>query len=125
MILYERNVDYRQIFIDGRPLPADRIRLLTATRPGSGTGIRWLSKRLGSETTSGSMLPAIRLLTPPRSQNGSAGRISGILNHDHCGRSQSLYSPWTVELHQHLKPDTDLLEYFCENEKSLSHLVGK
>ena len=34
-------------------------------------------------------------------------------------------APWTVELHQTIKLNTDLLEYFCENEKSLSHLVGK
>ena len=24
-----------------------------------------------------------------------------------------------------IKLDTDVLEYFCENEKSVSHLVGK
>jgi len=34
--------------------------------------------------------------------------------------------PWTVELHQLLVPDTDLLEYFCqENEKDAPHVIGK
>jgi hypothetical protein len=35
-------------------------------------------------------------------------------------------APWTVKLRQHIKLDTDLLEYVCnENEKDASHLVGK
>jgi len=35
-------------------------------------------------------------------------------------------APWTIKLNQHIALDTDLLEYSCiENEKDLSHLVGK
>ena len=35
-------------------------------------------------------------------------------------------APWTVKLRQHIKLDTDLLEYVClENQKDLPHLVGK
>ena len=34
--------------------------------------------------------------------------------------------PWTVKLHQMLMPDTDLLEYYCqENEKDTRHMPGK
>ena len=34
--------------------------------------------------------------------------------------------PWTVRLHQVIVLDTELLDYIClENEKSLSHMVGK
>lgn len=34
--------------------------------------------------------------------------------------------PWTAELHPALIPDTELLEFICnENEKDLPHLVGK
>jgi hypothetical protein len=34
--------------------------------------------------------------------------------------------PWTVKLHQLIVPDTELLDYYCqENEKDASHLVGK
>jgi hypothetical protein len=34
--------------------------------------------------------------------------------------------PWTVTLHQLLVPDTELLEYFCnDNEKDNAHIVGK
>jgi len=34
--------------------------------------------------------------------------------------------PWTVKLKQSIVLDADLLEYVClENEKDLSHMVGK
>ena len=34
--------------------------------------------------------------------------------------------PWNAKLPLKLKPDTDLLEYVCnENNKDLQHLVGK
>ena len=34
--------------------------------------------------------------------------------------------PWTVTLNQTILPDTDLLEYHCnDNEKDRAHLVGK
>jgi hypothetical protein len=34
-------------------------------------------------------------------------------------------APWTVKLNQYIALNTDLLEYFCENEKDASHMVGK
>jgi hypothetical protein len=35
-------------------------------------------------------------------------------------------APWAITFRQHIKLDTDLLEYVCnENEKDASHLVGK
>ena len=33
--------------------------------------------------------------------------------------------PWTVTIPKELMPDTDLIEWMCENEKDLPHLVGK
>ena len=34
--------------------------------------------------------------------------------------------PWTFTLHQDIALNTELMEYFCnENEKDRSHLVGK
>jgi len=34
--------------------------------------------------------------------------------------------PWTVRLHQLLVPDTELLDYYCnDNEKDSAHAVGK
>jgi hypothetical protein len=34
--------------------------------------------------------------------------------------------PWTVKLNQRLMPDTELIEFVCqENNRSLPHLIGK
>ena len=33
--------------------------------------------------------------------------------------------PWSVTVPFDLLPDTELLEYVCENEKDLPHMVGK
>ena len=34
--------------------------------------------------------------------------------------------PWTIKLRQMLVADTDLLEYYCqENEKDRPHVIGK
>jgi hypothetical protein len=73
VILSERDVTFRQIFTDGRPLPKD----------------------------------------PNPSFNGySVGDGKATV--------------WTVKLHQILLPDSDLLEYYCqENEKDAQHIFGK
>ena len=33
--------------------------------------------------------------------------------------------PWTVTIQKRLMPDTELIEFICENEKDSVHLVGK
>ena len=39
---------------------------------------------------------------------------------------KSYTKPWTVTLHEVLVPDTELMDYFCqENEKEAPHMVGK
>ena len=40
--------------------------------------------------------------------------------------SKAYTKPWTIKLHQMLVPDTDLLEYYCQdNEKDTPHIIGK
>jgi len=39
--------------------------------------------------------------------------------------SKAYLAPWTVNLKQYITLDTDLLESFCENNRDISHLVGK
>jgi hypothetical protein len=33
--------------------------------------------------------------------------------------------PWTVKVPFELMPDTELIEYVCENERDLPHMIGK
>jgi hypothetical protein len=39
--------------------------------------------------------------------------------------SKAYEKPWTVKIPWALMPDTDLLDWVCENEKDSRHLVGK
>jgi hypothetical protein len=126
VILYERNVDYRQIFIDGRLLPVDP----NPSFNGYSTA-NWNGDTLVVETTgfrddiwldaAGNPLTNAAKITE-RFRRPNYGNLEITVTVDD---PKAYTAPWTVELHQTIKLNTDLLEYFCENEKSLSHLVGK
>lgn len=127
VILNERDAAYRQIFTDARPLPADP----QPSFNGYSTG-KWEGDTLVVRTTGfrdGIWLDA----------NGSplteAGKITERIRRPNFGTLEieitvddpkAYTNPWTVKLTQLLKPDTDLLDYYCaENEKDVPHLVGK
>ncbi len=127
VILNERNATYRQIFTDGRPLeqdPQPSWRGYSAGRWDKDTlvvesnGFRdglWLD-RAGSPMT-------------------DAAKVIERLNRVNFGHlvievtvddPKAYTKPWTVKLDQYLKPNTELLDFFCqENEKDTPHMVGK
>jgi len=125
-ILYERNVDYRQIFIDGRPLPADPNPSFNGYSTGKWEGDTLVVETIGFRDdiwldAAGNPVTAAAKITE-RFRRPNFGNLEISLTVDD---PKAYTAPWTVELHQTIKLNTDLLEYFCENEKSLSHLVGK
>jgi hypothetical protein len=126
VILYEALHSYRQIFMDGRPLPQN----VNPTWMGYSTGHwegdtmvvqsagfvdnNWLdnSGHPGTE--------ALRLTEKFRRPD--FGHINLELTIDD---PKAYTKPWTVNL-QFTATDTELIEYVCdENEKDLKHLVGK
>jgi hypothetical protein len=127
VILQESNASYRQIFTDGRPLPA----IEQPTFNGYSVG-RWDGDALVVETVgfkdgmwldrSGSpMTDAARMTERIRRVN--YGRLEIEITID----DQKAYTaPWTVKLNHSIVLDTELLDYIClENEKSVSHMVGQ
>jgi hypothetical protein len=127
VILSERDVTFRQIFTDGRPLPADP----TPNWNGYSTA-RWERDTLVARTIGfrdGTWLD----------RNGSplteAGQITerfrrvnyGLLEIEVTVDDPKAYTkPWTVKLNQRIVLDTELLDYFCQdNEKDAVHTVGK
>ena len=66
LILNERNTTYRQIFMDGRPLPVIRTRHGMDTRPRNGMAMRWSSRPTAFGTASGWIATAVRLQPAPR-----------------------------------------------------------
>ena len=127
VILYEAQAGIRQIFMDGRSLPGpdaqpwwygysighwDGDTLVVETN-----GFRddvWLDVEGSPLTNAGKMIERFR-------------RVDfGHLEIDVTVDDAKVYTkPWTVKISQRLMPDTDLIEFICnENEKSDAHLVG-
>ena len=125
IILTERNMQYRQIFTDGRPLPGDP----NPTWNGYSTA-SWDGDTLIVQTTGfrddlwldafGNPLTEAGRLTE-RIRRPSYGTLEVEMTIDD---PQSYTAPWTVTLRQPLVVDSVLLDYYClDNEKSLVHMV--
>jgi hypothetical protein len=127
LILFERDTTYRQVFTDGRPLPVD-------PQPGFNgysTG-KWEDDTLVVESigfkdglwldTKGSALTAAAKVTE-RFRRPSFGKLEIDITIDD---RKAYTKPWSIQVHQALALDTDLIEFVClENEKDIPHLVGK
>ena len=124
IILTERNMQYRQIFTDGRPLPADP----NPTWNGYSTA-RWEGDTLVVHTTGfkddlwldafGNPLTSAAKLTE-RVRRPNYGTLEVEMTIDD---PKSYTAPWTVTLRQPLVLDSELLDYYClENEKSWVHM---
>ncbi len=124
VILYEGNGGVRQIFTDGRPLPA------TDPQPwwfGYSTG-RWDGDTLVVDTGSfrdggwldvnGSPLTeAARMTERFRRVNYGTLELQLTVNDP-----KAYTKPWTVTITQRLLPDDELIEFVCqENERSSAH----
>ena len=120
LILSERDVTYRQIFLDGRPLPADP----EPTWNGYSVG-RWERDALVVQTNGlrddtwidrkGSPLTAGAKVTE-RFRRLDFGHLQIEVTVDD---PKAYTRPWTVTLDQDLAVDTELLDYHCtDNEKS-------
>ncbi len=127
LIVYEANDGLRQIFTDGRPLPADAEPWWFGYSSGKWqddtlvvetTGFRdmgWLDEEGTVITTSGKLTERFRRV--------NYGTLEIEITVDD---PKAFTRPWTVKLNQRLMPDTELIEFVCqENNRSLPHLVGK
>ena len=126
MVLYEANGGVRQIFMDGRPLPRND------PQPwwyGYSVG-KWDGDTLVVETTglrddgwldvNGAPLTDAATITE-RFRRVNYGSLEIQFTVDD---SKAYTKPWTVKINQRLLPDSDLIEFVCnENEKSSLHYV--
>ena len=124
VLLYEVNAMYRQIFIDGRPLPEDP----TPGWNGYSTA-RWDGDTLVVQTAGfrddlwidmgGSpMSDAAKMTERMRRPN------YGTLELEVTVDDPKVYTrPWTVSMTQNIELDTELIDEFClENEKSYERM---
>ena len=124
--LDERWTNFRVIYTDGRPLPADPqpswLGYSTGKWDGDAlvvetNGLKddtWLDYIGSTMTGSGKMTERFR-------------RINyGNLEIDITIDDPKAYTkPWTMTVKQAIMLDTDLLEGFCDDEKDQAHMVGK
>ncbi len=127
LILTERNAGYRQVFLDGRPLPVDP----NPTFNGFSTG-RWEGDTLVVQTNgfrdgqwldrAGSPLSGSAKVTE-RWRRVNYGRMEVEVTVDDA---KAYTKPFTVTLKLDIVLDSDLLDYTClEDEHDAPHLVGK
>jgi hypothetical protein len=127
IILTERNMQYRQIFTDGRPLPVDPNPTWNGYSTGKWDGDTlvihtigfrddlWLDANGNPLTNAGKMTEKIR--------RPNFGTLQIEITIDD---PKSYTAPWTVVMNQPLILDSELLDYYClENEKDAVHMSGK
>ena len=127
VILYESRTIYRQIFTDGRPFPVDP----QPSWMGYSVG-RWEKDALVVETTGFngktwldmSGHPATDALrVTERFSRRDFGNIDLQITIDD---PKAYTKPWSVTEALRLVPDTELVEYICEeNNRDPGHMVGK
>ncbi len=127
VILYEALATFRQIFTDGRALPENP----NPTWMGYSVG-RWDGDTLVVETSGFNDKSWIDTGGHPHTD---AMRVTERFHRRDFGHidlqttiddPKAYTRPWTVSYQIRLVPDTELLEYVCnENNRDLEHLVGK
>ena len=124
IILTERNMQYRQIFTDGRPFPKDPY----PTWNGYSVG-RWEGDTLVVETSgyrddiwldaAGKPLTD-QAKTIERIRRPNYGTLEVEITIDD---PKAYTAPWTVKFDQPLALDSELIDYYClENEKDSIHM---
>jgi len=127
VILSERDVTFRQIFTDGRALPKDPNPSFTGYSSGHWEGDTLVVQTVGFRDgmwldRSGSPMTDAAIMTE-RFRRVNYGNLEIEITMDD---PKAYTAPWTVKLNQFIVLNTELLEYFCqENEKDQAHLVGK
>ena len=127
LILNEYNMSYRQIFTDGRPQPANPKPTWDGYSSGKWDGDILVVQSIGFRD--GNWLDAFgdpitdAAKVTERFRRINYGRLEIEVTIDD---PKAYTRPWTVTVYQRLMPDTELIEFVCqENDKDTPHLVGK
>jgi hypothetical protein len=125
-ILYE-NLSHRQIFLDGRSLPTDPHPSFMGYSVGRWEGDTLVVESNGFKDTSwldfGGHPHTEDLRMVERFRRTDFGHIELKTTFED---PKAYNKPWTVDVKVEFVPDTEMLEYVCnENEKDHARLVGK
>src|SRR5215472_15551933 len=127
VILNERNAMYRQIFTDGRALPADPQPNWNGYSTAHWDGDTLVVETNGLRDDSWLDMAGNPMTSQARVTEHIRRPNFGALEIDLTVDDPTAYTKsWTVLIRQAIVVDTELFEEVClENEKSLQHMVGK
>jgi len=126
VMLFESYHSYRQIFTDGRPLPAERDPAWYGYSVGKWEGDTLVVDTVGVKEATwldDSGHPhsdALHIIE--RFRRPDFGHIDLQLTIDD---PKAYKKPWTIHLGWEYMADTELLDWVCENEKDNAHIQGK
>jgi len=127
LILFERDTNYRQIFMDGRPLPVDPEPSFNGYSTAKWEGDTLVVESAGFKDglwldISGTPLTDAAKVTE-RFRRPSFGKLEIDIT---VNDAKAYTKPWSIRVNQSLAVDQEMLEFVClENEKDVPHLVGK
>lgn len=126
-ILHERDLEYRQIFTDGRPLPEDPQPSWNGYSSGKWVGDALVVETIGFRDGLWADYDGSPLTTAAKITERFHRINYGSLEIEMTVDDPKAYSkPWTAKINLALQVDQDLLEYVClEGEKDAKHMVGK
>ena len=126
VLLFESYHSFRQIFTDGRPLPARRDPAWFGYSVGKWDGDRLVVDTSGlSEDTwldDGGHPHSDALHVTERFHRRDFGHMDVQITIDD---PKAYTKPWTVTIPWEYLPDTELLDWVCQNNKDPEHMVGK
>ena len=127
IFLHESRTIYRQVFLDGRPLPRDAQPMWMGYSVGHWEGDTLVIETIGQNGKTWLDMRGLpgteSLRVIERYSRPTVGRINIDVTIDD---PKAYTKPWSVKLSWNLVADTDLIESICEeNNKDPQHMVGK
>jgi len=127
VMLYEINANYRQVFIDGRPLPDDPQPSWQGYSTGKWDGDILVVDSIGFRDGQWLDMAGTPLTDAAKVRERIRRPDFGHLEVEVTVDDPKAYTrPWTLTFKQNIVLNTELVDEMCvENEKSNKHMVGK
>jgi hypothetical protein len=127
IIMNEYNMTYRQVFLDGRPLPVDPQPTWNGYSSAQWNGDTLVVESIGFRDDQWLDAAGSPLTSAARVVERFRRPDYGHLRLEITVDDPSAYTrPWTVNIEQSIVLDTEMLDAVCwENEKDVPHLLGR